>query len=92
MAKKSKEKEFETSAYVSPGGPDSKEPAMAEMGYSVLNYGEQRFGVGDEGEEPETYAEPGEEGRIAVDILLASGAFGSHEKFEGPMQGTPTGA
>ena len=80
-------KEFEASTYVS----NDREPEQSEMGASILNYGEERFGVGVEGEEPETYAEPGEEGMIAVGLIKAQGGISSHEKFEGPMQGTPTG-
>ena len=80
-------KEFEASAYAD----SNREPGQSEMGASVLDYGEQRFGVGVEDEEPREYAEPGDEGEIAVGLIKAQGGISSHEEFEGPMQGTPTG-
>jgi len=80
-------KEFEPSVYVG----SNREPGQSDMGASIFDYGEQRFGVGVEGEEPETYAEPGDEGMTAVDLIKAQGGISSHESFEGPMQGTPTG-
>ena len=80
-------KEFEASVYVD----SNREPGQSDMGASILDYGEQRFAVGVEGEEPETYAEPGDEGMIAVGLIKAQGGISSHEEFEGPMQGTPTG-
>ncbi len=82
-----KSKEFEQSVYVGSNG----EPSQSDMGASVLDYGEQRFGVGVVGEESRTYAEPGDEGEIAVGLIKAQGGISSHEEFEGPMQGTPTG-
>lgn len=68
-----------------------REPSQSDMGASVLNYGEQRFSEGLDGEEPETYAEPGDEGEIAVGLMKAMGGISSHESFDSPMSGTPTG-
>jgi len=88
MAKSKGSKEFEQSSYV--GGED-REPGQSDMGASVLNYGEQRYGMGVIGEEPETYIEPGDEGKKAVEIMISRGGIRSQESFDNPMSGTPTG-
>jgi hypothetical protein len=84
MAKK---KEFEAASYLG----DDQEPAQTDMGASKINYGEQRFGMGVSEEEAETYAQPGDEGELAVRIMISRGGIGSHESFDSPMSGTPTG-
>lgn len=88
MAKKGKSNEFEPSVYADGEG---KEPRQSDMGASILDYGEQRFGEGIDREEPETYAEPGEEGRIAIAQMRECGGISSHESFDNIMHATPTG-
>jgi hypothetical protein len=91
MAKSKGSKEFEPSAYAAPGGPSSKELGQTDMGASRIDYGEQRYGVGVSGEESRDYAEPGDEGSIAVGLQVGNGGIGSHQSFDSPMSGTPTG-
>jgi hypothetical protein len=86
MAKSKGSSEYEQAGYV--GQP---EPDHTDMGASKINYGEQRFGMGVLGEEPREYAEPGSEGAIAVDLMRERGGISSHQKFDSPMSGTPTG-
>jgi hypothetical protein len=87
MAKSKGSKEFEQPSYLGMAG----EPAQTDMGASRINYGEQRYGMGVTDEEPETYVDPGEEGETAVRIMISRGGIGSHESFDSPMSGTPTG-
>lgn len=86
MAKSKGSKEFEQSGYIS-----EAEPGQTDMGASKINYGEQRFGMGVNDEEPREYAEPGSEGAIAVELQVSCGGIGSHQSFDSPMSGTPTG-
>lgn len=83
-----KSKEFEPSAYAAPGGPSSKENPQSDMGASVINYGEQRFGVGVSDEEGRDYAEPGDEGKIAVGLMKESGGISASGSYpEGTSDG-----
>lgn len=86
-------KEFEQSVYVQPGTKsDSNEPKMGAMGQSVIDFGEQRFGVGVVGEEDRTYAEPGSEGKIAVALMKGNGGISASGSYpEGTSDGI-TGA
>jgi hypothetical protein len=86
MAKSKGSKEFEPSSY-----SGAAEPGQSDMGASQIDYGEQRYGIGITMEEPFTYVEPGDEGAKAVELQMSHGGIGSHESFDSPMSGTPTG-
>jgi len=79
-------KEYEQSEWAGKG-----EPAQADMGYTKINYGEQRMGDGVTEEESKTYVEPGDEGATAVSLQRGNGGISSHESYDNPMKASPTG-
>lgn len=56
------------------------EPAMHAMGFSEWDYGDQRYGDGEQ--RHDGFAQPGEEGAVAIKEQLQLGAFGGHEREE----------
>lgn len=75
-------KEFTQSAYVEKG--DSELP-VADLGYSKINFGEQRMGLGLSKDQSKDYVDPGSEGATAVDLQVGNGGFSS--KTGGPVTG-----
>lgn len=80
-------KEFEKAQYNS-----ESEPGQSAMGASVIDFGEQRYGVGVKGQEATTYVEPGSEGAMSVKLQKGNGGFSASGSYpEGTSDGI-TGA
>lgn len=79
-------KEYEPAAWTK-----ETEPPQTDMGFSKIDYGEQRMGSGVKGSEDDDYVTPGEEGAMAVKLQEGNGGIGGRQSFDNPMKATPTG-
>lgn len=76
-------KEFEKAQYNS-----ESEPEQADLGFSRIDFGEQRYGVGVKGSEDRTYVEPGDEGKVAVGLMKGNGGISASGSYpEGTSDG-----
>lgn len=67
--------EYEPAVHVS-----TPEPAEHDMGFSKWDYGDQRYGDGEQ--RHDGFAEAGDEGAVAIHEMMEHGAWGGHEREE----------